>query len=486
MDRPTKYLRRVQVGGTRHDGGQARGLDEIRGQNLFGAAGRSGSARGARNGRRLSESITVVHHQAPALGFGPLFAARSGSTQTGHVCDLDRAAASWTVGAPDLLPSGLAAAVGAMQRGESTLEEAASLLGVDTLVLTAHLERLWRLASQADHGRKQTVVSAAQTHLFAGLVPGAQVVDAGHLPVELTAAIRRLDVDALCTAGAARGRAEAAQRLSDPDHARLLRLQEHVRVESDLAAVRSDPELVRWGFDREDPGRTTTAAGESRWDGGLARCWRAIRLDERVMAAARSLLEKAYRGEADYVGAFEAIGLIGLWAPSFALRCYRKGAWRAENGLSVIRRAGIPPAPRSFAEWSPDVVLGMVRRNGWLTGDVEEANFTERALRPIRDGARRSPRFCEALRAWAERGEANGLIACMDEVGATERRTGNVLVVTDPDTFEVDRVTELSRQAWGHLVQSPLPAVRATLGERLFWRWPLAVIRDATKLTLSG
>lgn len=485
MERPTKYLRRVHVGGTRQDGEQARGLDEIRGQNLFGAAGRSGKARGARNGRRLSQSIVVPHHQASAPPLGQLFAVGRAGASTGLVAELDRAAAEWVAEEPALLPSGLATVVQAMRRGELTLEEASERLGVDALVVTAHLERLWRLASQADHGRKGAVVSAGQTQLFGGMAPGVQVVDAGNLPVDLAAAIRRLDVEALCTAGVARGRAELAQRLSDPDQARLMRLQEHVRIESALATVRADPELVRWGFDREDPGRTTTASGESRWDGGLLRCWRAIRLDERVMRSARELLAKAYAGEVDYVGAFEAIGLIALWAPSFALRLYRKGAWRSGNGLAVIRRAGIPPVPRRFADWGPDVILGMVRRNGWLTGDVEEANHTERALRPIRSEARTSPRFKEALRGWAERGDPSGLVALMDEVDPQERRTGNVLVVRDPETEVVARVTELSRQAWGHLVQSPAPEVRRTLGESLFWRWPLAVIRDATKLTLS-
>jgi hypothetical protein len=490
VERSTKYNRRVYLDGrTTPDGGKARGLDEILGTNLFGASGRSGAS-GLRAGFRLGQ---ISDREVVGSPDDDLI------TELG--AELDRAQdEGLTIAIPD---SGLLAyvMVGLQDRSLSPAQ-AAEKLGMSSDSLSWWLGRVAKLAAQVRHSSKRPIRPAGQEVLF-GLDAQVPAIEAGWLPFSVAQAVEGFDLTRLCRVTCARMRAEQAQCHSDPDLARLLRLQdllvtahqryraglddciEELTSSAALAAVAGDAELARYNYDAIEPGAARNDIGTSRWGPGLLETWAILRHEERIIAAAARILREATTGKRSLkIG--EVIGLIGLWSPTGARKVWVSHCHSLCDELSDVDFRGIPAPPTAFATWKTETVIGLVRRRGWLEADPEEPTFRERACRPFTLGvATEEGRKVvdTAVANWADKADPTGLIDLMDSTKADAQRTRYVLQVKPHERdVGVPAVTELSRQAWAW-ISGKEPPVRSSLGARLFWRFPRRIVDDATELS---
>ena len=485
----------------RADGSPSRSLDEIAGRSLFrsGFATRatSRSLRGERSFDEIGRSLVQGHVETPRL-----------VTPTRSVSDARRRAARRrVVEALDSVGCG-----GQRARAFPSVREVTACLelalgassswpaGLGPEDVAGWVRRAAKLAAQAAAGgrgspRAVQVAPSGVEPLFGGAGP-VRHVDAALVSVDDATRIMSsgVELSKLAAVALARARATAAQKDSDPDFARLCRLQA-LLVSGDVvySEIASDPVLCRWSYRRENPGAAVDETGSPLWDAGLARLWRQLRYEEALRVVAHDCLAAGSLPGGAALGRSEVIGFLSLFsrrhAARFALNFPVKGSAHAGEWAERGKTASRWVRPVAFAAWPVDVVVSVAQRHGWLLADVEEGTWTERVLAHMRAAlsSQRRDAFFDAICAWAT-GDALPLVGELDAVDPKRERTRYTLEVDDSSLFA--QLVALERGAEGllapHVAErwgfTPAYRVRESFGEALFWRFPRAIVKEAYRL----
>ena len=496
----SKFFRQVKVPRVRADGSRARDIDELAGRSLFqsGFATRatSRSQRGERSFDELERPFeAALGATAQTLVVPrPLADARRRAARRCVVEALDACRRSGE--AQRRFPSAaevtacLEVVLGVSSRWPGTL-------GPDDVASWAR--RAAKLAAQAAAGsrapsRGAAVAPSGVEPLFSGGGP-VRHVDTALVSLEDAERIwsSGVGLERLAVVALARARATAAQGDSDPDFARLCRLQGLlVSGEAPYRALLADPVLCRWSYRREHPGAAADETGASMWEAGLARSWRQLRYEEALRVVAHGCLAAGSLPDGATLGRAEVIGLLALFSRRHAARVALNFPVRASGGTRWEERARAASRwvrPLPFLAWPADVVVSVAQRHGWLLADVEEGTFTERVMAHMRaelSSGRRDACFA-ALSAWAT-GDARPFVGLLDAVDPRRERTRYTLGA-DASSLAAQLVV-LARAAERLLgpyvaeryAMAPQYAVRESFGEALFWRFPRAIVKEAYRL----
>ena len=200
MEKATKYLRPTVLGNSFTDGKAGRGIDEVKGRNLFdqGISARTT----ARAARCLGAGLSSVRRFPPDH---PTVSYLEACLDQRLGQRLEEAMPA--VLSTDELSWSLRAAIAR----EVPVEAIASKVNITVPELLNVWQHVAKIAAQARHAPQEPPISADQFLLFDS--PARSIVH-GHLPLQVAAAIADFDLDLLCQCCAARLRAENAQLIS--------------------------------------------------------------------------------------------------------------------------------------------------------------------------------------------------------------------------------------------------------------------------------
>lgn len=271
----------------------------------------------------------------------------------------------------------------------------------------------------------------------------------------------------------ARERGTWLQRASDPDLARLRVLRVALRENVPLSDLIAHPEFQRWRLGEQPNGRKALPQAMRRdsvkWDVGLARAWRALRVWERTQREANALLRSR---EAEGMPPQDLYALAALLDPVRALSLRQRGL---ANSAEKLRRE-IPP-PRSLMKLQESDLINIVRLFGWLDASFDEPTLIERTLRDLRENGLS---FEDTLR-FAETGDTEVFLSRM----ALNKFDTRYTLQTGGVDKSISAVTLLARSAAAAL-NSETVEHRPAFEDAVFHRFPKQIVRESTRIEVGS